>query len=562
LRYHLLATDYDGTLATDGRVDQETINALMAYKATHRKLVMVTGRELPDIQQVFPAYKIFDYIIAENGALIHNVENGSEELIGEGPGLEFIEKLHQRGVYPLAVGKVIVATREPNEKKVLEVIKESGIERQVIFNKGAVMILPPGVNKATGLNCLLKNLHFSAHNTISIGDAENDGALLQVAEYSVAVGNALQGLKEIADYTTTSSEGEGVSELIGHILDHEQLPTGLNHKRHCIQLGTKENGEAFNISPWRSGILLSGVSGAGKTTFTVSITESLIHKNYQFVLIDPEGDYSDLPGAVVIGKDGTLPAFSEISDLMKDPSYNIVISFLSVPLADRPVFFVKLLTVLLQLRREFGHPHWILFDEAHHLLPSQMDMDSIPAFNNFILISTSPHALNREIVKQVGMMIVLGENTEYPIEQFCKLRDVEMPQHIPSLAKGQAAIWDVENNQDPYSISFNMPNQLMQRHKKKYASGDMAGNSFIFTGPENKLSLKATNLIMFVHLAEGIDDDTWLFHLNRKDYWNWFTQTVHDEDLAAVATEAEKKNPNAGESKRMILDAINQKYTA
>lgn len=562
MRYHLLATDYDGTLATDGRVEQETIDALMAYKATHRKLVMVTGRELPDLQQVFPAYKIFDYIIAENGALIHNVETGSEELIGEGPGLEFIEKLHQVGVYPLAVGKVIVATREPNEKKVLDVIKESGIERQVIFNKGAVMILPPGVNKATGLNCLLKNLHFSAHNTISVGDAENDGALLQVAEYSVAVENALPGLKEIADYTTNAAEGRGVSELIGHILDQEQLPDGLHHKRHCIQLGTKENGEAFNISPWRSGILLSGESGAGKTTFTVSITESLIQKNYQFVLIDPEGDYSALPGAVVIGKEGALPPFSEIFDLVKDPSHNFVISFLSVPLGDRPVFFVRLLTVLLQLRREYGHPHWILFDEAHHLLPSHMDMDSIPPFNNFILISTSPHALSKKIIDQVNTMIVLGDKLEYPIEQFCKLKECEPPKNIPPISKGQAVIWEVEKDQDPYSISFNMPKQLLQRHKKKYAAGDMANNSFIFTGPDNKLSLKATNLIMFVHLAEGIDDDTWLYHLKRRDYWNWFTHTVHDEDLASIAEEAEKKIPSAEESKRMILNAINQKYTA
>ena len=49
----------------------------------------------------------------------------------------------------------------------------------MIFNKGAVMILPSGVNKATGLAAALEELGLSPHNVVGVGDAENDHAFLE-----------------------------------------------------------------------------------------------------------------------------------------------------------------------------------------------------------------------------------------------------------------------------------------------------------------------------------------------------------------------------------------------
>ena len=80
---------------------------------------------------------------------------------------------------PLSVGRSIVATWEPNEGLVLQAIKELGLELEIIFNKGAVMILPSGVNKATGLVAALDELELSPHNVIGVGDAQNDHAFLQ-----------------------------------------------------------------------------------------------------------------------------------------------------------------------------------------------------------------------------------------------------------------------------------------------------------------------------------------------------------------------------------------------
>src|SRR5204862_967792 len=113
-------------------------------------------------------------IVAENGALIYNPATLEERLLGERPPESFINDLKKQNVMPLSVGRVIVATWEPHQNTVLESIKRSGIERQVIFNKGAVMVLPAVINKAKGLDAVWKKLNFSLHNVVAAGDAEKD----------------------------------------------------------------------------------------------------------------------------------------------------------------------------------------------------------------------------------------------------------------------------------------------------------------------------------------------------------------------------------------------------
>ena len=564
MRYHLLATDYDGTLADQGQVSNAVIDKLKQFQATGRKAILVTGREMKDLVEVFPAYKIFDYIVAENGALIHETATGRDQLLGPAPDPSFVRALEDKGVRPISVGQVIIATWEPYEQVVLDAIKSAGIERQVIFNKGAVMILPTGINKATGLQSLLHNLHLSLHNTVAVGDAENDGAMLLAAECGVAVSNALPALKSIADWVTDKGHGEGVMELMDRLMENDLVPLARKSGKDYLPLGLQEDGTAFAISPYRSGILVSGVSGGGKTTLTLSIVESMVHQGYQFCLLDPEGDYLELPGSIVLGNGTSLPSIDEIKELLKDPAQNLVICTLSIPLVDRPSFFAQLMPVLLDLRRRYGHPHWILLDEAHHLIPAAAgaSLDWLTDdFNNFIIISTSPHALGVAILSKVGLILTIGGNAAYPIEQFCEKLELKTPTAIPSLEKNELCVWEREESRPPYKVRFNQPSQLQQRHKKKYAQGDMGANSFIFTGPDNKLHLVANNLILFMHLAEGIDDDTWQFHLHRQDYTRWFGDVIHDKDLASAGEEADQMDdPSA--SRKHIVDFIAQNYTA
>jgi len=218
MRYLTLCCDYDGTLARHGSLSSDTIESLERVIASGRRTLLVTGRELGELRQVCTRLDLFEYVIAENGALLYRPATREERPLAAPPPARFAAALRERGISPLSVGRVIVATREPYESAVLEVVRELGLELQVIFNKGAVMVLPPGVNKATGLASALAAMGASAHNTVGVGDAENDHALLAACECAVAVANALPALKEAADIVTAAENGAGVSELIEALL--------------------------------------------------------------------------------------------------------------------------------------------------------------------------------------------------------------------------------------------------------------------------------------------------------------------------------------------------------
>ena len=239
MRYLALATDYYGTIAHHGKVDGPTLAALERARQTGRRRVLVSGRELEDLQKTFDRLDLFDAAVLENGALIYRPATREETALGPPPPPAFVEELRRRGVGPVSVGRVIVATWEPHEKTVLEVIRDQGREMQVIFNKGAVMILPSGVNKASGLAAALEELGLSPHNTVGIGDAENDHAFLALCECSAAVANALPALKERADLVMSGARGAGVEELIEHLLADDLAGAAERLHRHAIRLGRR-----------------------------------------------------------------------------------------------------------------------------------------------------------------------------------------------------------------------------------------------------------------------------------------------------------------------------------
>jgi hydroxymethylpyrimidine pyrophosphatase-like HAD family hydrolase len=218
MRYLALATDYDGTLAHDGRVADPTLAALDRARASGRRLILVTGRELPDLRTVFGHLEKFDRVVAENGAVLLNPATGAETVLAEPPPPPFLDQLRARGVAPISVGRAIVATWEPHEKVVFEVIHDLGLEMQVIFNKGAVMVLPSGVNKATGLKAALKELGLKPDQVVAVGDAENDHALLDLCGCGAAVSNALPMLRARAEIDLKADHGAGVAELIDMLL--------------------------------------------------------------------------------------------------------------------------------------------------------------------------------------------------------------------------------------------------------------------------------------------------------------------------------------------------------
>ena len=182
MRYLVLATDYDGTLALQQRVAPDTVDALRRLAATGRKLVLVTGRELDELLAIFPEMELFHRVVAENGALLYNPGDRAAEVLGEPPPATFVAELERRGVDAAAVGEIDRRDRRTErDASCSTTIRDLGLEIQVIFNKGAVMVLPASVNKASGPQAALAELGLSARNVVAIGDAENDHALLRDA---------------------------------------------------------------------------------------------------------------------------------------------------------------------------------------------------------------------------------------------------------------------------------------------------------------------------------------------------------------------------------------------
>lgn len=218
MHYLALASDYDGTLAENGTVRRSTIAALRRLAASRRKLVLVTGRERDDLRRVFPDHDLFDRIVAENGALLYNPSTHESRALGDAPPAEFITALREADVEPLSVGVSIVSTVLGNGAAVRKVIHDLGLAMKVIYNRESLMVLPSGVDKGTGLSAALMELGVSPHNTVGVGDAENDRALLHVCGWRVAVSNAIPMLKECADFLTIEPDGKGVEELIDRML--------------------------------------------------------------------------------------------------------------------------------------------------------------------------------------------------------------------------------------------------------------------------------------------------------------------------------------------------------
>jgi len=570
MRYFCLVCDYDGTIAHDGRCAPSTVEALKRVRASGRKLILATGRQLPELQEIFPEHSMFDRIIAENGAILYRPEGQDCKALADPPPPVFVEELRRRGVNPLSVGQSIVATWHPHETTVLDVIRDLGLELQVIFNKDAVMVLPSGVNKATGLKAALKELHLSPHNAVGVGDAENDHVFLGMCECSVAVANALPALKERADLVTAGSHGAGVEEMIEKLLSEDLASLAPRLKRRRILLGHTEEGGDFTLDPYDSRLAIAGPSGSGKSTTVAAIVERLVEKRYQVCLFDPEGDYDEFERFVTLGGPQQLPGISEILEVLNAMEYSVSVNLLGVPLADRPSAFMSFLARIQELRAKTGRPHWIIIDEAHHLLPATLDSASLTIpkeLTSFALVTVHPDQVARAILTSTNGLIAVGPNPATVIEQFSAGAGKELrPQSLPDPPReaGEVIAWWFCESPQPAKVKVEPAKTELRRHRRKYAAGELGEDkSFYFRGSDGKLNLRAQNLKTFAQIAEGVDEDTWAHHLRQSDYSKWLRDSVKDTGVAEEVARIEKNGQlGPSESRTQILEAIRKHYTA
>src|SRR3989442_483187 len=372
---HVFACDYDGTIADGGRCSPEVAAALGRVRESGRKILLVTGRMLSDLRSVCADVdRVFDAVVAENGAVLYFPETREARTLGDAPESALAEELRRRGV-PFDLGSSIIATTEGYAEAALAAIRQTGVERTLVFNKGALMLVPGGVTKGTGLEAALTVLALSPHNMVGVGDAENDHAFLAMSEGAVAVANGIPALRERADYVRRGPGSRGVIEVIEEHLANDLVALVPRLTRHRLPIGEAGDGESVTISPHATRLLIVGPSASGKSTLTGLLVERLVESGRSVLLVDPEGDYqafAELQRVVVLGgsSERVLPTPDELRQLLHQPRTSLVLNLSAMTRAEKVAYATKALGAVAFVRSTTGLPHWLILDEAHHIAPA------------------------------------------------------------------------------------------------------------------------------------------------------------------------------------------------
>ena len=562
--YHVLAVDYDGTLATNGLVDDATVDSLIRLRQSGRRVVLVTGRLLKPLLAAFPQVGLCDLVVAENGALLYVPDTRIERPLADPPPREFVEKLTERGVPIDEVGRVIIATCIPYEALVLETIRDMSLELQIIFNKGAVMVLPTGVNKASGLRSALLELGLSPHNAVGIGDAENDIAFLKLCDASAAVDNALKTVKEQVDIVLSGSGSAGAVELIDQLIAddlqglHDQPGRG-------ILLGNEIGGGDVRIPVYGTRVLITGDSAGGKSKLAIGMLEQLMEGEYQTLVIDPEGDYQSVEGPIVLGTRDRAPTTDEVMQVVGKSDKSCVVSLFAAKTEEQPLLFSKLYCALQEHRVHTGQPHWNIIDEAHYPISGSwkpIDGLHLEDFRSVMYVTAFPEQMPRNILSAVDLFLAIGNEPAKLLQKYCELLGEETPKLEPSsdVEKNRAIAW-WRRKGVPFWFRGLPPRGEYQRHQHQYFDGDMdPENCLYFRGPKEALNLAAGNLRTFMQLAEGVDEETWVYHLRRGDYARWFRDKIQDQELAVLAERLQREDIAPKDSRHQVLEMIRKTY--
>lgn len=336
---------------------------------------------------------------------------------------------------------------------------------------------------------------------------------------------------------------------------------------HLLLGKDKENGQELRIPANRGVVLVCGASGSGKSTAMTGIVERMGAAGYQFLLVDPEGDYDNLPQVITHGTEEQAPDPDHLLKTLETSlDHGIAANLLGLPLEDRPHFYPRIMHALMELRHRTGRPHWLVFDEAHHILPADGSLGNTVrdgTRSGVVLVTVHPNWVNRAILEKVDLVLALGKAATHGIGEFCRAVGSDAPQMgSAELRAGEALVWSKDEPQRVQHIVMEPGKTERRRHIRKYASGELPEErSFYFVGPEKKLNLRAQNLMMFSQIAEGVDDETWLHHLNHHDYSRWIREEIKDQELAGAVAEAERKGSDPKQSRSDIKKLISEKYT-
>lgn len=571
--FRAIAIDFDGTLTAGGLPSDAVLAAIDQVRATGIRTVLVTGRILSELREVFPeAERYFDAIVAENGAALSL--GGVLHMLSPAVESELDEALAGRGV-PYRRGHVLLATHAGFEDRIQDEIHRLGLECRLVYNRGELMILPPGVSKGFGLSRALEELGVSYHNAIAVGDAENDHSLLGSCELGVAVADAVEGLKRHADLVLQQANGEGVAALLGCLASGDD--SSLVPARWTIEIGTSVDGSPAEIAASRVNLLITGRSKSGKSFVAGMVAERLMELGYSVCLIDPEGDYASLgrlPGVECLGKSGRAPDVEEVRRFLAHRFGSVIVDLSVVEPAGQATCAQALLRALAADRQSSGLPHWIIIDEAHHALglPGELKEILEEGQKGYCLVTYQPQVLERHLCSAIDHLLVLPGGRRFggpdPISEVERITGLSLAPSLEGIDTGHALLVGPGDPRAVRLVELAQRRTAHVRHWHKYVQGKLPRwLRFNFSGRDGRGVSSAANVQEFCDLLGESPPDTLAFHGERFDFSRWIREALQEEALAAQvrATEhrfvvSNREEDDVAALRRDIVKAVMQHY--
>ena len=411
------------------------------------------------------------------------------------------------------------------------------------------MVLPTGISKGSGLFEGLGDLGISRHNTVAIGDAENDHSLLDVAELGVAVGNAVPALKERADVVLTGADGEGVVQFL-----HGPLFTGVERvhpRRWRIELGSAIDGTTAAIPASQLNLLLVGAPHSGKSYLTGLIAEQLVAGGYSVLVLDPEGDHvglGELRGVLIVGRGAAPPPPAALIDLLRNRFASVVVDLTGLPRLERAAYTRAALAELASLRRATGLPHWVIVDEAQDAFGADSSLKDllVGGETGYCLATHRPEDLCPEIVAGIDTVIATPQVGTAAL--------AELLRSTGSMPDGPVALTTAEGVPPGCSVIVDRIGRSIDtvfrlgpratshlRHWHKYTKGGLDPHRrFHFRSSwDAATGATAGSVAEFAHELRIADGSVILHHSERHDFSRWFEEVIGDAPLAGCLSSIE-----------------------
>ncbi len=563
--FRAVALDVDGTIAQHDVLFPGILDALRRARASGLATLLVTGRTLGDLRATFPGLESeVSLVVAENGAVLSGPKGVRLLAAPVDPALG---ELLDDGRVEWSAGAVLLACSAADELAVLGAVRHLGLDYQLVTNRGALMVLPAGVTKATGLLAGLAALGLSRHNTVGVGDAENDHSLLDACEIGIAAAGAVESLLARADLVLDGHDGCGVVGLLDGALlaGGERCPP----TRWQVELGTDGAGLDVVLPASQVNVLVAGGTGEGKSYLAGLLAEQLVTLGYSVVVLDAEGDHGGLgglPGVRVIdAADGT--PIRDAVDVLRWPGESVVVDMSSLAPDAQQARVERLAAEIESERAARGVPQWVVVEEAHRALGRRHATTLFDtSARGCVLVTWRPDELAEGTVDDVDIVVAFGSGLPEPglVDVVARVASMDAPVVAAALADaGHRALLARRSTPGVLVALDPGPRRTAHlRHEHKYEAGGVAPERrfYVRTEPDVPVGVTAGSLAELAAVLADCDPGVLRHHCPRGDFSRWIDDVFHDrmvvEEVSRVERTVRASSPSTEvESARSLLVA-------